>query len=628
MFRRKIKNLERLEVDEIFFDNHQINQSNFKWENRLPKTISEKSVKKLGLVFFTLLVLVLVRETHLAIFKNKEYMAQARANYIKEIWDRAPRGIIYDARGQPLVKNVLSFNLVMIPAELPRGKEAQEKIIKVLSVLLGQDEEKIKEQFQDIDRFSFRPVLVLEDLDHNELLAFKSQLESLPGFRLEENFKREYKSGGFFSHILGYTGRVSAQDIKNNPDFLLTDIIGKNGLELQYENFLKGHDGVTLLESYAHGGTGRAVGSRAVVAGNNLNLFLDADLQAKLTEVINKLLVGIGLRQAAAVAIDPKGGGILALQSFPLFDNNVFSSRLSQQSYENIFQNKDEPMFNRAISGVYPPGSTIKPFIGIGALQEKIISDKTTIDDKGFITVGTQIFKGWKVLGVVDIYKAIALSSNIFFYTVGGGYGNMAGLGPERVADYFKRFGFSKLTNIDLPGEADGFVPTPEWKRSAKREGWFAGDTYNMSIGQGFVQATPVQLALATSAIANHGTLFKARVVKNITDNADGLVKNMEPEVLSKNFVDSESLEIIRRAMHETIVSGSARSLSALPGSAGGKTGTAQTGIGHNTHAWFTVFAPYEDPKIVLTILVENGGEGSSVAVPIARDVLEWYLQR
>ncbi|MDP3764056.1 MAG: penicillin-binding protein 2 [bacterium] len=560
MFRKKrIKNLDHLEIDEIFFDKHQLAENSFKWENRISKTISDSAIKKLGLVLLLIFGVVLFRNLYIVIFKNKEYTALAKANYIKEIWDRAPRGIIYDAKGKTLVKNVLSFNLVMIPAELPRNKEAQEKIVKILSELLQQSPDAIKEQYQDINRFSFRPVLVLEDLDHNELLAFKSQIENLPGFRLEENFKREYEDRGVFSHVLGYTGRVTEKDIKKQNDFLLTDVIGKDGAELQYENYLRGQNGVTMLESYAQGGIGRVVGSRQAVAGNNLNLFLDADLQAKLTEIMARHLNAIGLGRGAAIAIDPRGGGVLALQSFPLFDSNVFTTRLSLETFKNLFESNSQPMFNRAIGGVYPPGSTIKPFIGIGALQEKIVSDKTLINDKGFITVGNQIFKGWKVLGLVDVYKAIAMSSNIFFYTVGGGYGDIPGLGPEKLAEYYKKFGFSKLTEIDLPGEADGFIPTPNWKRLNKREGWFSGDTYNMSIGQGFVQTTPVQLSLATSAIANHGTLFKPRVVKNVTDASGKVIKNIEPEVLSKNFVDQESLEIIRKAMHETIVSGSGK---------------------------------------------------------------------
>ncbi|MDP3800427.1 MAG: penicillin-binding protein 2 [bacterium] len=629
MFRKKrIKNLDHLEIDEVFFDNHQISESGFKWEDKISKNISSSAIKKLGLVLLLVFSVVLFRNLYIVIFKNKEYTALAKANYIKEIWDRAPRGIIYDAKGKALVKNALSFNLVMIPAELPRNKEKQENIVKILSELLAQSQDTIKKEFQDINRFSFRPVLVLENLDHSELLAFKSQIENLQGFRLEENFKREYEGKGVYSHVLGYTGRVTEKDIKRKNDFLLTDIIGKNGAEFQYESFLRGQNGVTMLESYAHGGTGRVVGNKQAVAGNNLNLFLDADLQSKLTEVMSRHLGAIGLSRAAAIAIDPRGGGVLALQSFPLFDSNVFTTRLSPETFKNLFESNSQPMFNRVIGGVYPPGSTVKPFIGIGALQEKIVTDKTLINDKGFITVGNQIFKGWKVLGIVDIYKAIAMSSNIFFYTVGGGYGDIPGLGPEKLAEYYKLFGFSKLTGIDLPGEADGFIPTPNWKRLNKREGWFSGDTYNMSIGQGFVQSTPLQLALATSAIANHGTLFKPRVVKNITDASGKVIKNIEPEILSKNFVDQESLEIIRKAMHETIVSGSGRSLSSLAGSAGGKTGTAQTGVGNNTHAWFSVFAPYENPEIVLIVLVENGGEGSSIAAPIAREVLEWYMNR
>ncbi|MBI2465768.1 MAG: penicillin-binding protein 2 [Candidatus Sungbacteria bacterium] len=627
-WKKRRRKLYELEVDEVFFDGHQLGQNDLKWSHRLEKPIPPSHIKRLGYFLFFVLILVLTKEVYLVLFKGGEYSAKAKANYIKEIWERAPRGVIYDSRSNPLVKNTLSFNLVMIPAELPRDRELQEKMVGIMADLLGRGASEIKNQFKEIDRFSFRPVLILEDLDHAEFLAFKSKLEELPGFRLEENFKRIYETAGVFSHVLGYTGRVTADRVKSNPNYLLTDLIGKSGLEAEYEEILRGRHGVTLVESYARGGIGRVMGSQNAEPGHNLTLFLDAELQEKITETTRRVLSSLGLNKAAVVALDPKSGGILALQSFPVFDGNVFASRLNPENYRKIFENRDQPLFNRVLAGLYPPGSTIKPFLGVAALQEKIIDDKTIINDTGSITVGSQEFRGWSVLGLVDIYRAIAMSSNIFFYTVGGGYGNISGLGPVKIGEYLKKFGFSDLTKIDLPGEASGFIPTPEWKRFAKKEAWFTGDTYNMSIGQGFIQVTPLELAAATGAIANNGFLIKPRVVKTITDKDGKIINSIEPEILSRSFVDADSLAIIRRAMGETVNSGSARSLANLPGGAGGKTGTAETGVGNNTHAWFTVFAPYEDPKIVLTVLVENGGEGSSVAVPIAREVLEWYLAR
>lgn len=617
-----------MEVDEIFFDGHQLGQRDLKWSNRLEKPIPLSHIQRFGYFLFLVLILVLAREIYLVGFKGQEYSAKATANYVKEIWERAPRGVIYDSQSQPLVENALSFNLVMIPAELPRDRELQAKMVEILAGLWERDPEEIKNQFKEIDRFSFRPVLVLEDLTHSELLAFKAKSEELPGFRLEENFKRVYPDRGIFSHILGYTGRVTANKINDSPDYLLTDLAGQSGLEAEYENILRGRHGVTLVESYARGGTGRVMSSTGAAAGDNLTLFVDTELQKKVTEVAGRFLASLGLSKAAVVAVEPKSGGIMALQSFPLFDGNIFGRRLSPESYKRVFENPSQPLFNRAVSGLYPPGSTLKPFLGLAALEEKIIDDKTVVNDTGSIMVGSQEFRGWSVLGIVDIYRAIAMSSNIFFYAVGGGYGEITGLGPIKMGEYLKKFGFSNLTTIDLPGESMGFIPTPDWKRLAKKESWFTGDTYNMSIGQGFTQVTPLQLAAATAAVANNGFLIKPRVVKAITDKDGKIVSSIEPEILNQNFVAANSLAIIRRAMGETVISGSARSLANLPGGAGGKTGTAQTGIGNNTHAWFTVFAPYQDPKIVLTVLVENGGEGSSVAVPIAKEILEWYLAR
>ncbi|MEK7078274.1 MAG: penicillin-binding protein 2 [Patescibacteria group bacterium] len=622
MFKRKIS--EDLELDEIFFDKHQLTGRDIKWADKLEKPVPRASIRVLSAVIFIFLLITLARSAYFSLIRTDYYLAKAESNYIKEVWDFAPRGVIYDTRLKPLAQNESVFNLVAVPAELPRDRKVQEKIIATLSETVGLEPLELKNILGDIDRFSFRPVPVLEDLGREELLAVKAKLNDLPGFRLEHNFKRSYIAGGIFSHILGYTGRVSEADIKKNKDYLLTEVIGKDGLEYQYDKNLRGGRGITLIETKARGGIGRTISSQSSRAGNNLVLFIDIDLQEKLTQVMKATLAATGLIKGAAVALDPKSGGVLALQSFPLFDGG----RLKDDDYKNIFTDADRPLFNRAISGLYPPGSTAKPFLGVAALQEGIVDDKTTIMDTGSITVGSQIFKGWTVLGIVDIYKAIAMSSNIFFYTVGGGYGNIKGLGPEKIGDYFKRFGFASASGIDLPGEAAGLIPGPQWKRQTKKESWFIGDTYNISIGQGDVQVTPLQLAVATAAIANKGVLLKPRLVKSVTDNQGKIISSTQPEIIRQNFVDPKALAIIREAMHQTITSGSGRSLSKIPGSAGGKTGTAQTGIGNNTHAWFTVFAPYEEPKIVLTVLVENGGEGSSIAAPIARDVLEWYLNK
>ena len=616
-----------LEVDEIFFDQHQLNARDLRWENRLEKALPPAHIKILRYLAGAIFVVILAKVFYVSGLRSRFYEARAKANYIKEVWELSPRGIIYDFKHQPLVKNVSTFNLVAVPGELPRDRAGQEHIIEILGQYLNKSSLEIQEQFEKIDRFSFKPVPILGDLNHEEILALKSQIQDLPGLKLEESFKRDYGSPAL-SHILGYTGRASPDDIKKNPDYLLTDVVGKSALEAEYENILRCQHGLTLVETRAQGGPGQVAGQTVAEPGRNLNLFLDADLQTKLTEVMSRTLNSLGLTGGAAVAIDPTSGGVLALQSFPLFDGNIFSSRLSEEDYQKLFNSTARPLFNRAMAGLYPPGSTIKPFIGVAALQEKVITAQTKINDVGGITVAGQEFKGWKALGIVDIYKAIALSSNPFFYTVGGGYGNIGGLGPERIASYLKKFGFTVPTHIDLPGEAAGFIPSPDWKREFKHEGWFIGDTYNMSIGQGYVQVTPLELALATAAIANNGTLIKPRVVKSITDSSGKIVKNIEPEIIGRNFADPEALNIIRKAMHDTVLSGSGRALANLPGSAGAKTGTAQTGIGRNTHAWFTVFAPFENPKIALTILIENGGEGSAVAVPIAQEVLEWYLTR
>ena len=264
---------EPLEVDEILFDQHQLNYHNdLKWEDRIEKTISSRNLAVFKYVLFIFVAIAAARGFYLAALNGREYSARAAANYIKEIWDRSPRGIIYDAKLRPLVNNVSSFNLIVIPGELPRDKETQLNIVNILAQLLKRDPSEITQEFSGINRFSFKPVLVLEDLTHDEIIGLKSKLEDLPGLRLEENFKRDYGSG-IFSHVLGYTGHVSPADVKANPDYLLTDIIGKTGLEFQYEEYLRGRHGVTLVETRAQGGKGEVIGKTVSESGNNLVLF-------------------------------------------------------------------------------------------------------------------------------------------------------------------------------------------------------------------------------------------------------------------------------------------------------------------------------------------------------------------
>lgn len=329
--------------------------------------------------------------------------------------------------------------------------------------------------------------------------------------------------------------------------------------------------------------------------------------------------------------MDPRNGKILALVSLPSYDNNIFTDPANKNKINDILFDPFSPMIDRSISGRYPPGSTIKPVMSIAALSEGIIDKNTIIMDNGVLNIYGRNYFGWNRsgLGSMNVISALAQSSDIFFYTVGGGYENFKGLGVDKIDEYFWKFNLGKKLGIDLPGEIDGLVPTKEWKSSKEdNKTWNIGDTYNISIGQGDLLVTPLQVASWTSVFANKGTIYKPYLVERIISSDSGsIIKEYGPQAIKENFIDQKYIKIVRDGMREVVLSGSGESLRELNVKAAGKTGTAEFGTKGRTHAWFTVFAPYDNPEIVLTVLIEGGGEGGINAVPVAKDVLSWYFE-
>jgi penicillin-binding protein 2 len=307
---------------------------------------------------------------------------------------------------------------------------------------------------------------------------------------------------------------------------------------------------------------------------------------------------------------------------------------------ENLLKDEEEPLFNRAITGKYATGSTIKPLIAAAALEEGIIQDSKSLNCKGKITIPHRYdpeisydYKDWSTHGWTDIRKAIAESCNVFFFTIGGGYERQQGLGPTRIKEYLELFNWGNETGIDIPNENKGFIPSPEWKKQVKQEGWWDGDTYNLSIGQGDIMITPLQVAVSFAAIANKGTLYKPKAVKEILDSEKNLIEKVEPEIIRQGFINPENLAVVRQGMRKAVTGinapqASSVLLNSLPVSSAAKTGTAQTGLPNHYHNWITVFAPYDDPKIVLTIMIENVYQAQVAALPTAKEILNWYFNR
>lgn len=590
---------------------------------------------KFTIFIIIILIAVLgVQTFKLQVIDANENTALSENNHLKEITLRADRGIIYDKNRNILVRNKAIFDLVAIPREVTSDANELKRIVDDLAKITNRDYSEISGNLKKIDRTSFKMELVLDNLDISSAIAIESVRGRMPGFEIKNNAIREYSDAKYFSNIIGYTGRVNQNDLNSDDFYETADFIGKGGLEAYYEKYLRGEKGKESLEIDAGGRTISMLNKTETKTGGNLVLSLDENLQKKLQDSLGEMSKKIKIKEknngaAAAVAIDPRNGKILAMVSLPSYDNNIFADPTNKNKISAIFQDPLSPMFNRAISGTYPPGSTIKPVMGTAALSEGIVNKNTIIVDRGVITVYNTNFFGYdhSGLGPVNIISAIAQSSDIFFYTVGGGDGSFIGLGVENIAKYFKKFNLGSKTGIDLPNESEGFVPTKEWKLANIGEVWTIGNTYHLSIGQGYLLVTPLQDALWTSVFANGGTLYKPYLVdKIISGEDDSVIKQFDPQIIDNNIADQKYINIVREGMRQAVLSGTARTLRDLNVTSAAKTGTAQFGTAGNAHAWFTVFAPYENPEIVLTVLIEGGGEGGINAVPVAKEVLSWYF--
>ncbi len=589
--------------------------------------LSRRSIRFFWWFAVAAFAVLALRVVYLSIIKGTQYQEAAARNSLRELVVPAPRGIIYDRFGKQLVSNISSMDSILIPADIPQDTEEQTEMKRLLLSTFGVEPEVLDEIFQKLDRKSLQPLLIKERVNQEEALLFLSRSRALPGVSLYQTTERRYADSLIFSHLLGYEGKIRKEELAMHPEYLLTDSIGKQGLEKSYETFLRGKHGFRQAEVDTLGHVKRELGIVQPTPGSDLILNIDADLQKKVFDSLQTLLEKKGLRQAAAIAIDPRDGAVRALVSLPSFDNNLFAEGISSKDYQALANDPALPLFNRALSGEYPPGSTIKPVLAAAALAEGIVDEHTKIESRGGISVGNFFFGDWKAHGFTDIRRAIAVSSDVFFYSVGGGYGGIRGLGMDRMKKYENLFGYGRVTGIDMPSEADGLIPDPRWKQDAVGERWYIGDDYHAAIGQGFVLATPLQVLNSIATIANGGTLYAPKVVSQVR-SSDGTVTPIAPEVIRKDFIDPNILRIVREGMRETVTKGTAQSLNTLPIAVAGKTGTAQFGNDKKTHGWFVSFAPYDHPTLTMIVLVEGQGEEGYNAVPVTRDVYEWYFSR
>ncbi len=584
----------------------------------------------LGFLLFVLLAVgtLYARIAQLQVIEGKYLLVAAEENRIRLQPIKAARGILYDRYDEQLVRNIANLTLELIPSDLPSQDQIPDEATTLASIL-DEDAQALTDELLGARKVSFQPVMLRSHLPYATTLKLRLAEPNLPGLRVVENASREYLAGSSFSHILGYTGKISESEYealrKNN--YLITDEVGKSGIENAYEPELKGKNGTRAIEVDARGKEQRVVASEDPITGENLYLSIDAEMQRRAQQLLDDQVKKTGAQGGAAVALDPRNGEIIALASAPAYDNNNFVRGLRSEEFQKLLNDPMRPLFNRALAGQYPPGSTIKPLIASAALQERVINPKTTIKSTGGIRIGQWFFPDWKASGhgLTDVKKAIAESVNTFFYMVGGGTDSFTGLGIDRLTQYLGMFNLGKPTGIDLPGERRGFLPSPEWKKEVKKERWYIGDTYHLSIGQGDVLVTPLQMAVATSVIANGGTLYRPHLVSSIGVSPEKARRVLNTPV-ANNIINASYLASVREGMHQAVLAGSARSLSTLPVETAGKTGTAQFGPNKKTHAWFTTFAPYTDPHIVIAVIIEGGGEGHVAALPVAKELYQWYF--
>ena len=585
---------------------------------------------------FGALILQLI---NLQIFQGDEFKQRAEINALREIPLPSARGLIFDRNGQPLVQNSARFSAAIVPGDLPEHGEAA--VYRLLSGVLNLPAEEIDRKVREgaASQGEYSPAIIKEDIDRDAALVLMELAPHAPGLQVIAEPSRRYLSGSLLSHVLGYTGPISAEEHAELGDagYLIQDFIGKTGVESQYESALRGKPGKKLIEVDAGGRELRLISERRPIDGSNLVLSIDLDLQRKAAEVLSEY-AGASDNAAAAV-MDVKTGELLAMVSQPGFDNNIFSGPLTNESLAALVDSPGKPLVNHLIADRYAPGSTFKTIVAAGALQEGIAAPWTTITSRGYITVENEfdpnvvyVYPDWATLGALDFYGGIAMSSNVYFYYLAGGKSDegFRGLGEDKVAQYARAFGFGEPTGVDLPGESPGVVPDASWKEETIGEPWTLGDTYNFGIGQGYVAATPLQVLTAISAVANGGDLLTPRVVKELQDSHGKALETAEPTLRNQIPIDAANMGTLRAAMRQSVTGGVARHAAIAGVEVAGKTGTAEFGPRlsngkYETHGWFVGFAPYNDPQIAIVVFVQRGSGGND-ASPAAAKILDFYF--
>ena len=586
-----------------------------------------------GIIFMVLaaFVLLIVRLFYLQAIGGEEYRRLSENNSIRLQSIDPPRGLIFDRGGELLVDNRPSFDLSIILKDANPLAHTVEKLALYINDPLPDLIERVS---KEKSRSAYQPIMLKQDIGRNALAAIEVHKFDLPGALVEVKTRRHYLNSFSGAHLIGYLGEINAGELKRGkyPGYRRGDFVGRFGVEKTFEQYLRGRRGGAQVEVNANGQVVRILNTVSARAGHNIYLTIDQGLQEK-TEALLKGHSG------AAVAMDPTSGQILALVSNPSYDQNAFVSGLSHEQWNALVSNPFRPLQNKAVQGEYPPASTYKIITALAALEDRVIDEQTTFYCPGHYRFGDRVFKCWKKggHGKVHVIKALAESCDVFFYQVG------LKLGIDRLAWYAQRSGLGVATGIKLDQESSGLVPTARWKELKTGIPWQKGETLSIAIGQGYNLATPLQMVVLTSAVANGGIRYHPLIMKKIESAEGKIIAESEPGITGKLPVSVETLELVRKGLWEVVNSntGTARKARIKGVAVSGKTGTAQV-VGRaddekeedqenrafhlKPHAWFVAYAPSNDPKIAVSVIVEHGEQGSSKAAPIAREMIKAYL--
>jgi penicillin-binding protein 2 len=583
---------------------------------------ARRTLGRLALVVLSLFGILFLRLWSLQLVEGDELRQRSEHNRIR-LQDLPPwRGMIMDRHGDILVSNRPSFDLVVVLEDVADFSLLAQR----LASLLKFDGQQILGQLEGTQRSGFHQVRLKGDLSWREMALVETFKAELPGVSTMVYPKREYRHKGLACHLLGYLGEISDTQLKSGryPKYKMGDYLGKRGIELAWEDFLRGQRGSRRLEVDAFGRELGRLDQNLSSPGANVFLTLDLKLQQETEACLED-------KSGAIVALDPQNGKVLAMASAPPFSQEAFERGLSSKEWQELCQRKDHPLENRALKGQYPPGSTFKIVMAVAGLEEKVITPSTVIYCNGAMPFGKHVFHCWRKggHGGMNLHSALVNSCDIYFYTLG------RRLGIERVAKWSKRFGLGAPTGLKLDKEMPGLAASPAWKLARFGQPWQEGDTVSIAIGQGYNLATPIQMAQVVAAVANGGTIYEPQLLEKVESPAGEVLYQAKPIIKSRLDADPKNLALVQKALLGVVNDGTGRGARLPYLEAAGKTGTSQVVAlekekskrkEHQNHAWFVAYAPYNEPRLALAVLVEHAGGGGAVAAPLAKRLMAAFF--